>query len=68
MTIEHNAKEITQAAIAGSVPVASYLSDVSLWITIIAGVFSILWAAASLIKLLFPRHFNGFVRRIDEDK
>lgn len=67
MTIEHHAKDITQAAIAGGVPVASYLTDLSLWVTIVAGIASIIWATASLIKLFFPRHFNGFVRRIDED-
>lgn len=66
MSFEGQAKEISQAVVAGSVPVASYLTDLSLWVTIIAGIASIVWACVSLLKLFFPKKFNAFVKRIDE--
>jgi hypothetical protein len=66
MPLEGQAKDIGQAVIAGSVPVASYLNDFSLWVTILAGIASFIWAVVSLVKLFFPKKFNAFVKRIDE--
>lgn len=61
-------KDVGQAAIAGGVPVTAYLNDLSLWVTIIAGVASILWATVSLFKVLFPQRFSAFVAKIDRKK
>ena len=65
MSFEIQTKEFGQAIVAGAIPAVSYLSDFALWVTILAGIASFIWACVSIAKALFPRHFNAFVKRID---
>jgi hypothetical protein len=68
MALEEQVKTLSQAVVAGSIPAVSYLQNFSLWVTIAAGVISLIWGGISIVKLVFPRHFNAFVRRIDSDE
>lgn len=59
-------KSVGQALVAGGVPVASYLSNLALWVTIFAGIASTIWALISIVKAVFPKHFERWVTRLDE--
>lgn len=64
MTIEETPRHVANVAVA-TAPVVSYLSGVSLVLTIIASIVSILWMGSSVWKMFFPEHFDTFVKKIN---
>ena len=68
MLPDDQTKNLSQAFVAGSIPAVSYIQDFALWVTILAGLVSLVWGGISILKLLFPRHFSAFVHRIDSDE
>lgn len=64
MTLAEAPKQVANVAVA-TAPAISYLSGLSIALTILASIVSILWMASSLFKLFFPKQFEAFVKRID---
>lgn len=64
MSLAETPKHVANAVVAVA-PAASYLSGLSLGVTILAGLVSIVWMGASTFKLFFPEKFNAFVHRIN---
>ena len=67
MTIEETPRQIIQATAAGMAPLASYLSGASAIVTLLAGIASLVWILSSLWKLYFPKSFDRFVKRINDE-
>ena len=63
---EQVTKSVGQAFVAGGVPAASYLSNLALWVTIFAGLISSIWVIISIVKAVFPKHFERWVARLEE--
>lgn len=68
MTLEDQVKDVGQAVVAGTLPAASYLSDLSLWVTIGAGIASFVYLCSSLFKMYFPERFAAFVKKLNQKK
>lgn len=67
MSYGETPKQVANVA-AATAPLASYLSGVSLAMTILASIVSIFWMGFSTWKMLSPESFDRFVVRLNRKR